>query len=143
MLNNLPIICRFPIDEDLPFIYSSWIRSFGNMHINEALDRNWYALAQHLVIGWIFKDAEIIVACNPEDSRQIVGYIVYKDRTLHYVYVKNVFRGKHAGTNLMKEAFQNFSEPIFVSHWTPVLRFFTTKWNLKNGSRALQLRAGE
>jgi GNAT superfamily N-acetyltransferase len=43
-----------------------------------------------------------LVACPESDPDVIVGYVIFTNDCLHYIYVKKSFRGMGVGTDLIK-----------------------------------------
>ena len=80
--------------EDHPFIYSSWLKSFRDGPAVKGITNSTYYSGQHQVIENLIteKSTVILLACNPEDSLHIYGYIVATENCVHWVYVKLPFR---------------------------------------------------
>src|SRR5271166_4068946 len=92
----LNYIVRAARDTDVPFIYSAWLRSFyvsGTLtkHISKEVYFNYHkAITDRILLN---PHTEVQVACEGDKEGPILGFSVYTDRILHYVYVKKAFRG--------------------------------------------------
>lgn len=65
--------------------------------------------------------ATIIVACNSKDEDLILGWVLVEKReepgiVLHYLYVKEAFKGWDVSDELLKKALPD--KPIMVTHMT-------------------------
>lgn len=106
--------------EDIPFIYSSWSRSFRYAIVqsrevvegeypcircnktelveagfkgNGFIEDQIYRHGQRQLIERLLRSSDILVATSSEDQDTILGYIVYQPpQTIHYCYVKEGFR---------------------------------------------------
>jgi hypothetical protein len=93
---------RSATSDDLPFIYSSWIKSYR--HGNPACLRagSEYFSGQHRVIERLLeRGAEIRIACYSESPHLILGWMCSEPGTIHYVYVKKPYRRLHIATQLV------------------------------------------
>ena len=115
-------------ESDLNFIQNSWGTSYykGADYVLFMSPKEFHA--QHRPIrDKILKkpSAVAIVACDPNDEDLILGWIlVEKPPTegliLHYLYVKEAFKGEGISEELIKKALPD--RPIFVSHMTDKAR---------------------
>ena len=105
MKTNSPIRLRPSVEEDLPFIYNSWLKSYRFSHFGEKITNTIYFTDHHKVLENLIKQSKVIVACNPEDPSQVYGYIVGGAREgvflLHFLYVKHTFRNMGIGKTLL------------------------------------------
>jgi hypothetical protein len=118
---------RSVLQEDIPFIVNSWVESYIK---HASAPRHIYVPEQHAVAMRTLtgKDARVIVACNPDDPDQIVGYAVFSlahtntDRldprpVYHYVYVKSLFRRMQVARQLIHaSAAIHGSDRAWASH---------------------------
>ena len=74
--NNLPVRLRTLTEEDKPFIFNSWLKSYRFSHFGEKITNTIYFEDHHKIIENILKKAKVVVACNEEDPSQDYGYIV-------------------------------------------------------------------
>ncbi len=109
----IPIQIKLKKSKDLelekPFIYSSWLKSYGKSIEARRMSANTYftnfkRILEDIIDGESFA----AVALNPDDHEQIYGYAVFSwdadiDVTyLHYIYVKQPFRGLDVASRLLK-----------------------------------------
>lgn len=146
--------------DDVPFIFSNWIRSLADQppfreHIDSprpavgatydnrahrvrALDRNWYAAAQHALVGTIVDrpSADLILAHEPGHPDHLIGFICFERvrRLVHWIYVKKGVRAglgyRCAGvaTRLMAAAFGDGKDPITFTLRTATGTALAAKW---------------
>jgi len=91
-MNNL--ILRPANETDTNFLLSTWLKSYyvhGNAYRkpNQSI---YYKEHQDLVKKRL-ATSSVTVATTSEDETQIIGYIVCDADCIHYLYVKNIFRG--------------------------------------------------
>lgn len=85
--------------DDLPFIFSSWLKSFRNYSSVAGVPNTVYYDKQHKLISRLLSKPTTIaiIACDPEDAKTIYGYAVAEvdasNMVLHYFYVKHPLRG--------------------------------------------------
>lgn len=81
--------------DDLPFVYSTWLKGlrYGNEWF-KAIDQDAYFKHYHNVLEIILNrpTTAIKVACLVDDPSVIIGYSVFEDTTLHFVFVKKNWR---------------------------------------------------
>lgn len=131
--SSLSMIIRPATEEDLPFIYSSFVQSMNNLRVFASVNKFYMAAAHHSIMTRILHAGECLVAAHPT-LPQVYGYIIFsrgEEKCLHYLYVKFPYRNEHVGTQLMTEAFGGFQDPINVTILVPQVRFYEEKWNLK------------
>lgn len=144
MTYSLNISIREPMilsdhSNDLDFIYSTWVRSLGNQRpFRVNIDKNFFNAACHSLITKILTNANVLLACDPNDPEQLFGYIVFlKDpKVLFWVYTKFDFRKANVGTRLMKKAFGELSNIEYTVD-TSAIRHLTNKWDLSFNSHHL------
>ncbi len=82
-----------PSDDSL--IYSSWLK--GYRHGNDWMaisDAKAYYKAQHDIIEMLLKTCSVKIAHHKDDKDSILGYSVSSGETLHWVFVKTLYRGQ-------------------------------------------------
>ena len=94
-LPALPIAIRPMRAEDIPWITDSWLRSSRESHYGVPHDE--YMDTMRRVIKRLFGRSRIAIACDPEDSDQTFGFVVWEPREgrkplLHWAYTKHSFR---------------------------------------------------
>lgn len=86
-LNTIQI--RDVREEDLPLIYSTWL--LGLYHGCEFMGRIRkcsFFLNYKMALERLIPKCTIKVAVLPEDEDVILGYVVYRDTTLDWIFVK-------------------------------------------------------
>ncbi len=121
--------------EDIPLIKNSWRMSFldyrrdedhpGHGFINPNPTVLW-ATAKHYHANMgkrmrrLLSQADFLVACDPDDQDELMGWVCYGPGVLHYVYVKEAYRRNGLGKELVASTRQDLST-VEVTHWTRVV----------------------
>jgi ribosomal protein S18 acetylase RimI-like enzyme len=130
-------LMRAATQDDIPFIYNSWLKSFkeGSPWARHITNTVYYANHKK-VIQSLLNKSQVVIACNPDDETQILGYVCFTPGPLtfvHYLYVKVPYRKLSIGKSLMLVATTEHSPtlPILATHvtniWNTVLK---VKWNM-------------
>jgi GNAT superfamily N-acetyltransferase len=131
---KLPIALRAVAQEDVSFIFSSWLKSFRHSLSVKNVAQPIYYSEQHKLIERLFSTSQVLVAANPNDISQIYGYIFYDQYdgiyTCHYVYVKEVFRNLGVAEQLMRESGYRKVAGGMYTHETPVAFREAPNYNL-------------
>jgi hypothetical protein len=114
------IFLRSMTDQDIPFIFSSWLKSYKNTQSH--VDSDIYYKGQHKLIELILSNSSVLIASLDDDPETILGYTVFSVDTLHWIYVKSTYRNMGFATTMLNIAFQNKS-PTYYSHFTPATYF--------------------
>lgn len=96
---------------DVNFILSSWLRAYydalttySRKARSKLAPSNDVFFTEHQAkIKELLKTASVHVCTAPGDDDQIIGYIVCDSDTLHFCYVKNVFRHLGVAKKLKSE----------------------------------------
>lgn len=77
-------------DEDINFIYSSWVKGYAGLYRSQP---RWavYTL-QMSIIRELVSMCEVLVATPDGDEDQIAGWLCYEWDVYHFCYVKSPFR---------------------------------------------------
>lgn len=131
---NLPLSIRHANDTDIPFIFSSWLKSFRDSGLLvRAIPHTIYFTNHHKLLQKLIKRSTVYVACSPTDSSQIYGYIVaeYIEGTfvLHFIYVKHSFRKLGVGKALFN-SFKHEGGASCCSHLTKFGERLLLKYNM-------------
>jgi hypothetical protein len=131
---------------DRKFILSSWLRNHRKAgdwprRMANLLGEQAYYDAHTPVVERLLERSKVVVACNPEPGQewQVIGYIVFCQGFLHWVFVKKPFRwdiestsNPRLGSALIGQAFPNPMASIRCSHWTKsVVGAVAKSWRLK------------
>lgn len=115
--------------EDGRFVADSWLRSFKGAYHVKHVPAEVYWRMHRAVVADIVDRSEVWIACDPHDPWTIWGWMCAKREagvvTVHYVYVKDAFRGFRVGSSLV----QTFVEEapvdfLFYSHHTKGTKHF-------------------
>lgn len=129
-------IVRSALTGDVSFIYNSWLKSFRDGSLwAQLIPSPLYFLSEKKVIDKLILETDVLIACNPESEDQIFGYVVadnsIKDVTLlHYVYVKQPYRGLGFAVKLIENALPptaSRDHVIVASHMTRAFNEYLTK----------------
>ncbi len=113
-------------DSDKNFILATFLRGlyygetwFSDIPKDIFMD-NYKLIAQALINS---PKVVIKVACLPEDADTIIGYSILSNdyQTVHFVYVKSIWRLKGVGKSLVPQ------HPTFVSHLTQLGKTLLSK----------------
>ena len=100
-MNNL--ILRPMREDDKSFIISSWLNSYlshGNLHRRPS--KTVYYKEHQEIVKKKLDTCSVTIATTSEDQDQIIGYIVHDLYCVHYLYVKNLFRGFKIASKLLQ-----------------------------------------
>jgi ribosomal protein S18 acetylase RimI-like enzyme len=121
------------VDEDIPFIFNSWLKSYRFSHFGEKITNTIYFQDHHKVIERIIKNSKAFIACDPEDSSQLYGYIVAGLEegilVLHFIYVKHTFRNLGIGKTLLDALGHDKSNAAVYTHHTRMADKLAAKYN--------------
>jgi len=101
-------------EADLNFIWSSWLKSYRSSDFSTSISNDVYftfhqALINHILLNPT-NSATVLV--DPEHEDEILGYIVYCTTRpiIHYVYVKNSYRGRGIGMYLFQGIAKHYEQ---------------------------------
>lgn len=105
--------------EDRNYILSTWSKGVvGEPPFKWMAKSAWkrhHGVMESLIDG----KAKVVVASNPSDEDHILGYAVYDDEAVHWLYVKKKFRGFGLGSELLEIATDGGvgKRPIRYTHY--------------------------
>ena len=112
---------------EVGFVYKSWLGSYKN-HAADIPYSIYRKVYQELLDRIMKRDGcSVILAVHPEHEDQIFGFAVIERSTpaLHYIYVKEDYRRKGVGTDLLEFINQgNNSGEFTFTHSTRLGRTF-------------------
>lgn len=123
----LTVVIRDAGGSDWPFIKDSWASSLrGNKRsdgddltpTDAPLAHGWYRKIKERVSGLRMRGATFLVACDPTDTSQIIGWVCFEKPVLHYVFVKIYFRGQGIARQLIAPMADQ--KTLLCSAWTGV-----------------------
>jgi ribosomal protein S18 acetylase RimI-like enzyme len=102
---------RSMLDTDVNFVLSTWLKSYyeelrrnGSKGVIYPKDDVFFQGHQNKIKDLLTK-AKCEVCTAPDDDNQIIGYVVYDLDSVHYIYVKQVFRKMGVAKALISRAF--------------------------------------
>lgn len=132
--SNPKIQFRPANEEDISFIFNSWLKSFRNSYFCKGIVNTIYFTEQHKVIEGILRTSTAIVACNPEDPSQLYGWVCAEKIDgvfcLHYLYVKHSFRSLGLARLLINTFDHDASQAGIYTHATRASEDLGRKFNL-------------
>lgn len=116
---------------DESFIRNSWLKSLRNLpHFVDVPNAVFYD-GMNKRIDELLKNSYVLVAADPEDDGIIWGYVVVSSTplgretvpVLHYLYVKQTFRGFGIAMKMLENVIGTEPEDIvFCTAWSPKMR---------------------
>lgn len=132
---ELPLKIRNVTNEDVPFIFNSWLKSFRETgFMANGISNTVYYDGHHKIIQKILQRSEIWVACDERYPDQIFGYAVAERIdgifVLHYVYVKHNFRKTGIAKVLLSMFKHDRDQASCCTHLTRLTDRFLMKYNM-------------
>lgn len=133
-IEDLEVAFRAPREDDLPFIFDTWVESFRLSHAAGPIPMDMYRNIYREVIRRLmqFPDVEAIVAYNAEIHKQVLGYIVFggwAPKTVHFLFVKHWFRHNGLARELMHQAGLNRKQTFAYSFKSRIASELTRSWS--------------
>lgn len=133
-MSTLKIRLRPATQEDVPFIFSSWLKSYRNSLYARNITSTTYFSEHHKIIQNIVKKNPVIIACNDADPSQVYGYICAGKTegifTLHYIYIKQSFRTMGIAKSLMQSMGFDSNVASIYTHHTRTAERLAAKYNM-------------
>jgi GNAT superfamily N-acetyltransferase len=102
---------------DQSFIIDSWKKSFyATSEWASRIPKREFEHRHSALICNLIKESTVLIAAQREEPDIIVGYVVFQRDVLHYIYVKEAFRGFGIASKLIAEA--NFPWRVRYTHLT-------------------------
>lgn len=104
----MKITIRGLLPGDIPFITSTWLKTYRNAsRLKDVTLEGLYFNEHNKLINQSLNTSKILMACDPEDKEHVFGYLVGVNRPygdfLHYIYTKKVFREQGIAGDLIKQ----------------------------------------
>ena len=117
------IVRSYRPDQDKNFILNSWLKSYRRAPATQFVDGPVFFGEHKELIEKILLDPETttsVLVLDDEDKNFIVGYMVTNlpRNLIHWVYIKDTFRGLGLTQALAKAAFLNPDRPPDATHMT-------------------------
>ena len=121
------------IEDDLPFLFNSWLKSYRVSHFADKITNTIYFEDHHKLIRRILQDSKVLIACNPSDPSQLYGYVVAGEEdgilVVHYLYVKHTFRNMGIGKTLLDATGHSTDKAGVYTHHTRMADKLASKQN--------------
>lgn len=120
-------VIRSPQEQDIPFIFATWLRSFySDNHYSymtpvgpkSDIRKSIYFENYRKVIDHLLEHSDVDIACLKDTPEVILGYMISKPPLLHYCFVKDAFRHLGIAESMFDKRFKNESEEIECTHIT-------------------------
>ena len=125
---------RLATEDDINFIFHSWLKSYRNSQVVRNLNNSVYYTEHHKVIEHTAKSAMFIIACAASDPLHLYGWacaeMIDGVFCLHYVYVKHAFRGLGIASILIQAFEHDFETMGIYSHKHNASDYFSKRFNL-------------
>lgn len=108
-------------ENEKAFIYNSWLKSFGkSAEARRMIGRVYFQGYENIINKIKDSNAYVALALNPDDSDQILGYLVFSFddeialSVIHYVYVKEAFRKLGIAKKLLEAVHEKPKEEAII-----------------------------
>ena len=129
-----PIRIREATEQDVNFIFSSWLKSYRDSSFAKSITNTVYFHEHHKLIEELLKTCKVLVACDNNNIGDIFGYTVTEEIegqfVTHFSYVKHTYRNLGIAKALFKEAGADFTKLSLYTHSTKNSDRFAEKYNL-------------
>jgi GNAT superfamily N-acetyltransferase len=93
---HLQFVLRNMTENDKPFIYNSFLKSFKENSDSTWVSNGLYYRGQTEVVDFLLSSCNVLIACFPEDPEEILAYTLYQVEkdvlVLHYIYTRRSFQ---------------------------------------------------
>lgn len=125
---------RKATEADVPFIFSSWLKSYRSSFFGQNISTTIFYNEHHKVIERLLKSCEVWIACNDNDSTELYGFICAEVQQgiliIHYTYVKQLFRTLGIGKMLLRAINYDSSKATIFTHNTKHGQRLANRFNL-------------
>lgn len=108
------VIVRTATQDDMPFIYSSWLNHQRHTFPNVIVPGRMYYKGETYRLDKLLEKTQVFVACTSEDQNQILAWVCATTAPtliVHYAFTKPTFRRLKIFTSIL----QLISDEIFKS----------------------------
>lgn len=125
------VVVRVATPRDVPFVTSSWLKSFRKTA--PRMDPRVYTYWHHRVLEALIPQSLGLVACDETDPDRIYGFgFAARDASMlvvHYIYVRGGYRGQGIGSAIVREWLDRYRPTSVVwTHETDAGRDFARHW---------------
>jgi hypothetical protein len=117
---------------DKSFIYDSWLKSFRNTSpFAKSIRDDVYYLgeASKITAMSMRPKSNVMIATFPDEPGVILGFIAFEPETIHYCYVRDVWR-KNGIARMLFEA-SGLSRMSAFTHWTDPCASFVARKDME------------
>jgi hypothetical protein len=122
------------------FIINAWLKVYANSKTYGKVRSHIFFKEMPLIIENIIKSSNILMARSVDDNSQLFGCCIYDDQTLHFAYVKGIYRGLGLFTEMAKSIDKELKYYTLENTYTKIFRksgmelnpFETFKFNHKS-----------
>lgn len=122
--------------EEYSLVFDSWARSFRKSPWAGCVPNHLWDQVSRACIGELLTRSRVIVALKTleDGTRRVMGYSVSEPGVLHWLYVKNDYRGMGVGRSLLNVTTDGWEQFVYTHqtrasrkflgsrfHWDPVL----------------------
>ncbi len=104
------------------FISSAWLKSYRASQFAYRIPAEAYYREHEKIVEALITNNDVIMLTNPEDTDQYYGFAVFKTIgnacTLHYIYVKKVFRRLGFASRLLESMDIGPDTTVIHSHYS-------------------------
>lgn len=133
-MQTIPHRIRQSSEEDIPFIYNSWLKSYRKAHMNYLIPSDYYYSFYQKEIQRLMNNSQTLIVHAESDPTHIYGFLTYKLSPIgiqiaHYSYIKQPYRNMGLFGSLLKAAFPNLlKEEILATAMTKSVNY--TKYKM-------------
>jgi len=103
--------------DDLPFIYSTWVRTSLASPLAKHVLPSTHQTAQRQLAERLLIASQVLVASLEDEPAVILGYLIYRPGVVHYAHVKKVFERRGILSGLLDAADLDIEE-CHLTHFT-------------------------
>lgn len=120
MKEQLEIVVRDAVQEDLPLIYNSWLKQYRESPFTVGISNSVYYTQHRKLIDGLISRAEIKIACDSNDPTKIYSWACgerYEVPVIHFAYTKKPYRNCGLAKILLKELGCTDDDHIVTTHF--------------------------
>lgn len=123
-MSNKHLTLRSIQSEDLAFVIAAWLKSFRRSPFAGVIPNDLYhATYKNCFDQLLQRGMKVTVVCNTSNPDQLLGFIAYETAAngtpvVHYLFVKDVFRGNGIGKLLLADANVKRGSPFIYTFKT-------------------------
>lgn len=112
----LPHSMRPATDGDMPLILNAWVEELRHAPCSRFVRSSEYFPDQRRLVLELVHSSQTIVACNPEDSAHVYGFVTFgPGDVIHWLYVKSHYRGIGMADLLLAAAFPQRPRVLYAT----------------------------